>query len=93
MKKSFMTYVMISGALTALVSCGPLPPPLVSDFNGASVKIQDANGRGPYGMDPPRAEAIAEATRICGTAKKRAEFASTTYAGSTYVVNHLFLCL
>ena len=48
---------------------------------------------GPYGIDPIRPEAIAEAVRICATNKKRAEFASTTYAGSTYAVNHLFLCL
>jgi hypothetical protein len=75
--------------LALVAACVTPPTPIVSDYNGASVKIQ---APGFYGSGTPRPEDIAEANRICGTAKKRAEYASTSAAGE-YTVNHLFLCL
>lgn len=61
--------------------------PVVSDFNGASVKIQTY-----LTSQEEMANALTEAQRICGTAGKRAEFASTRYMGN-YAYEHLYLCL
>ena len=64
--------------------------PLVSDYNGASVKIAQTNFFG-EGVRGPKTDA--EALRICTTgSKKRAEYASTRQSGE-YEVEHLYLCL
>lgn len=61
--------------------------PLVSDYNGASVKIQTD-----MFTPEPRESTLAEASRICGIGNKRAEYASSR-ALPNYVHEHLYLCL
>lgn len=79
----------LPAALFALVSCGPVVP-IVSDYNGDSVKIQVSS----MTNDPEgRAKIDAEAQRICRTgSKKRAEFASVRQLPD-YNVEYLYLCL
>lgn len=63
--------------------------PVVSDYNGASVKIQtDAL------LAPKKSDATdAEAARICRAGgKTRAEYASSRDIGN-YRMEHLYLCL
>lgn len=69
-----------------LSACGPIVP-VVSDFNGSSVKIQE-----PFGTLEPTAQTVAEAGRICGKVGKKAEYASTV-ALPNYQSEYLFLCL
>ncbi len=74
----------------ALVGCAE-PDPLVADFNGDSVKIQQSTAlRGANADDP---KVIAEANKICATRKRRAEYASTLMNAGNYTATHLFLCL
>lgn len=73
----------------ALTACAPATP-IVSDFNGDSVKIVQTNiaGEGVRG-----AQTDAEASRICSKgSKKNAEYASSRVL-PTYEVEHLYLCL
>ena len=63
----------------------------MSDYNGASVKIQQNIALEAPNPDDPRI--AAEAGRICGTAGKRAEYASTVTSQQNYTATHLFLCL
>lgn len=72
---------------------------LVSDFNGASVKVKVACGLN-YECQKPRPQDAAEAARICGTKGKKAEYASTAPANvmsSTGVMmenyEHLYICV
>ena len=79
-------------AICLVASCGPMPEnkPIISDFNGASVKLQMQNY---FGEGRPNAASQAEASRICATGgKRRAEYASSI-AKPNYVVEHLYLCL
>lgn len=72
-----------------LVACTP-PNPIVSDFNGDSVKIQSSQFE-----DAKESQAAAqiEADRICQRGnRKRAEYASTRSLPN-YLNEHLFLCL
>lgn len=79
-------------ALLALAGCEiGAPPPLVADYNGASVKIQTRDLFGESRADAPAV--VAEASRICGSAGRRAEYASTLRSSQTYTATHLFLCL
>ncbi|MCV2867913.1 hypothetical protein OEW28_04675 [Defluviimonas sp. WL0002] len=76
-------------ALAVLSGCVPTTA-TVSDYNGASVKVQTSN------LAPAKeqmAVAQKEADRICaiGTSKS-AEYASTRQLPD-YVAEHLFLCL
>ncbi len=75
-------------AIFCVSGCG-VPPPVVSDYNGSSVKIQ-TNGI----YDPKQSSATdAEALRICKAGgKSRAEYASTV-GRPNYVAEHLYLCL
>lgn len=75
--------------LIVLPACVPAQS-TVSDYNGDSVKIQT---QALASQEEQRAEATAEAERICakGT-KKRAEYASTRQLPN-YIAEHLFLCL
>ena len=78
-------------ATFALVLTGCMPAtPVVSDYNGASVKIQTSTMAN---AEEVKANAQAEANRICGKTGKRAEYASTTTDPNTYTAEHLFLCL
>lgn len=72
-----------------LTGCVMPVEPLVSDFNGSSVKLQVPG----FATDPDvGAKVKAEADRICGRVKKRAEYASTRVLPD-YVNEHLYLCL
>ncbi len=72
-----------------LAACVP-EPGVVSGFNGSSVTIR----QGTFATVAEVTPAIqAEADRICGTAGKRAEFASTLSAPDASYAEHLFLCL
>lgn len=74
-----------------LSGCVPTGAPVVSDFNGDSVKVQ-TNGFIP--MQQQRAQADPEALRICRAGgKARAEHASYIANQQTYVNTHLYLCL
>lgn len=77
--------------LTMLIvaACAPLPG-VVSDFNGSSVKIRQETVANVPGVTPQIEE---EAARICATAKKKAEYASTLSAPTKEYAEHLFLCL
>lgn len=84
--KTIVTAVTIAAAL-ALSGCTPVA---VTGFNGDSVTVQSPAAA-------PDNDVIREASRICGTVGKRAEYASSTesyapqYMSATF--NHLFLCL
>lgn len=77
--------IALTFACLALAAC--VPPPAVTDFNGASVKITQ-----PLGLPAPAAPVIAEADRICSKAGKRAEFASARPVPVNQT-EYLFLCL
>lgn len=81
---------LLSLPFFALAACGVPSEPIVSDFNGASVKIAMIN----YMGEGARNDASdAEAARICATSgKKRAEYASTRPLPG-YQLEHLYLCL
>lgn len=64
--------------------------PVVSDYNGASVKLQTSSWES---AETTKAKTQAEATRICAKTGKRAEYASTTTNPNTYISEHLYLCL
>jgi hypothetical protein len=81
-----MEFIRPAVPLLLLAACVPFEP-LVSDFNGSSVKIVDYSD----GQTP---ENTAEAERICKKgSKKTAEYASTVFNQNTYQSEHLFLCL
>lgn len=77
-------------SLLALAACVPAGEPLVSDYNGASVKIAMTNFAG----EGVRSEITdAEALRVCQKGGKRtAEYASSRMAND-YQLEHLYLCL
>lgn len=82
---------LIALALIASLSACVTAAPLVTDFNGDSVKIQ-TDAFAP--LEQQKATATAEAQRICAKgSKKRAEYASTVNNSQTYTATHLFLCL
>lgn len=61
--------------------------PMVSDFNGSSVKVvEDFGGR------TPTSATVEEAKRICGKVGKTSEFASARNLPN-YQTEYLFLCL
>ncbi len=77
-------------AVVFLSACVPPGEPIVSDYNGDSVKIAMANAFGEGGRS---AETDAAALRSCNKGGKRtAEYASTSISGE-YQVEHLYLCL
>jgi hypothetical protein len=79
--------------VVGLSACMPVQP-VVSDFNGASVKIQRATLVSDT-VDEAKAKTLAEATRICQSGgKARAEYASSRMLpGDTYTAEDLYLCL
>ena len=64
--------------------------PLVSDFNGDSVKVQVA-AFAP--QDEALTKSLNEAQRICGRVGKSAEYASSRNLADEYTTEHLYLCL
>lgn len=76
-------------ALLSLAACVE-PGPIVSDYNGASVKVVTLA----ITSAEPTPEAAAEALRICKAGgKRKAEYASTRVNSQTYEAEHLYLCL
>lgn len=73
-------------AALALSACVVTAPPVVTDFNGASVKM-NTDALSPY----PNAATNAEAARICGMDAKRPEYASSRPIQGGF--EHLYLCL
>lgn len=76
-------------SLMAVAACVPAEP-IVSDYNGSSVKIQTSSLAATADI---KATTQAEADRICAKTGKRAEYASTVNDPNTYVSEHLYLCL
>lgn len=73
----------------AVAACVPAQP-IVSEYNGSSVKIQTSSLAATADI---KTTTQAEADRICGKTGKRAEYASTLTDPNTYVSEHLYLCL
>ena len=82
-----MKLQIILASILILSACDATP--VVSDFNGSSVKIQTS---ALTSVKEARASSQAEANRICGKVGKHAEYASTR-AAADYVAEHLYLCL
>ena len=61
--------------------------PMVSDFNGSSVKVVED-----FGGKKPTTATVQEAQRICGKVGKTSEYA-TTRTLPNYQTEYLFLCL
>jgi hypothetical protein len=76
-------------ALLALAGCVPATP-IVSDYNGASVKIQTSTLADTGEAD---AVALAEASRICKTGGKRTAEPASSRMVDDYTVERLYLCL
>ena len=84
MKKSFLSILLLA------VSACAMPEPIVTDFNGSSVKLTVPKGTE---VNPEMKDKTnAEATRICGRVGKSPEIASSR-AVSQYQSEVLFLCL
>lgn len=79
----------LTASLLVLVACVPSEP-IVSDYNGSSVKIAMTNLAG----EGQRSDVTdAEALRICQKGGKRtAEYASARWIND-YQLEHLYLCL
>jgi hypothetical protein len=78
--------------LTALSVAGCAnPDPVVSDYNGASVKITQTQVAAL--SDPTDPAIVNQAVRICATDGRKAEYASTVRNPNTSQATHLFLCL
>lgn len=80
--------VMLTIVLLALGGCAT-PRPVVTEYNGASVKISVPKA---YAGKAPRPQDYTEAQRICSATQKRAEYAST-FEDKKYSIDYLFLCL
>lgn len=79
----------IFAALVALSAC-VLPGPIVSDYNGDSVKVVTLS----YVSTVPTPETDSEALRICRAGGRvKAEYASTRMDTRTGESTHLYLCL
>lgn len=76
-------------SIIPLTACVPAGEPIISDFNGDSVKLVQNNYFG-EGVRGPQTDA--EAARICGKSGKTAEYASIRQVAD-YQVEHLYLCL
>ncbi|MBA3908314.1 MAG: hypothetical protein C0524_00220 [Rhodobacter sp.] len=85
-----MKTFVLTAFLLALAACVPAGEPIVSDYNGDSVKIAMYNA---FGEGARSAATDAEALRICQKGGKRtAEYASVRQSAE-YQVEHLYLCL
>lgn len=84
-----MRHIFLFIPLISLAACIEAQP-LVSDFNGDSVKVQ-VSSFAP--QDEARAKSLGEAERICGRVGKSAEYASSRTLADDYTYEHLYLCL
>ncbi|WP_123876578.1 hypothetical protein [Fuscovulum blasticum] len=75
------------GFLIPFLLAGCVTTPVVSDFNGSSVKLVES-----FGSAKPTEATVAEASRICGKVGKKAEAASARSLPN-YDMEYLFLCL
>ncbi len=82
-------YYGIAAAAFLLTACD-ITEPVVSDFNGDSVKVATSSFDT---VEYQRKTAGAEAERICQKVGKKAEYASTTTNSQTYQNINLYLCL
>ena len=82
-----MRALIFTAGLLLLGACDA--PPVVSDFNGSSVKLQTSSL---VPVHDAKASTQTEAGRICGKVGKQAEYASTRTLPN-YVSEHLYLCL
>lgn len=82
-------YSLGIAAALLLVACD-VTEPVVSDFNGNSVKIATSSFDS---VEHQRKTALVEANRICGKVGKKAEYASTSANSQTYQNTNLYLCL
>ncbi len=84
-----MKKVAYTLALATLAGCVSPSEPIVSDYNGDSVKISQYN----YFSEGGRhAGTDAEAARICAKKGRKAEYASVRYLPNSYA-EHLYLCV
>lgn len=82
-------YAAIAFAFS-LSACVPATP-VVTDYNGASVKLQTSQFAD---QEQAKVALQAEAERICRQGgKRRAEYASTRVNSRDYINEHLYLCL
>jgi len=79
-----LTAIIFTGF--TLAACGEAVP-VVSNYNGDSVKIQVSTLMENQGPNSQK-----EADRICGKGGKKAEYASTIMV-SDYTAERLYLCL
>lgn len=91
MKRRTMHKLLMILPPFALAGCLANPAPVVVDYNGSSVKVQQFQVTLPTEAD--KALIREEAQRICATDGRRAEYASTTNDPRTTTGTHLFLCL
>lgn len=77
--------------LVLVVSACEEPEPIVSDFNGSSVRIQQSTVFTPADADAK--DVVEEARRICARVGKEAEYASSRPGPNSVFHEHLFLCL
>jgi hypothetical protein len=85
--KSYSMFVTV--VAIAVSGCVPATP-IVSDYNGASVKIQTSVLADTSEAD---AVALAEATRICKTGGKRTAEPASQRPVDEYTIERLYLCL
>ncbi len=83
------TLIFPAIAALGLAACVPATP-VVSDFNGSSVKIQVSQMAD---QEEAKANAQAEATRICQQGGKRRAEPASTRTVADYTSELLFLCL
>ena len=83
-----MKLIFTISAICLLTACVPATP-VVSDYNGASVKLQTS---ALASEEDIKTTTQAEANRICAKTGKRAEYASTRQLPD-YNSEHLYLCL
>lgn len=86
-----MKKIIVTIFATSIVSACTEPAPVVSDFNGHSVKIQQSTIFTPPNPNLPGIKT--EAQRICGREGKEAEYASSRSGPNNAYADHLFLCV
>ena len=77
-------------SLALLTACVPAGEPIVSDYNGDSVKIAMYNA---FGEGARSAATDAEALRICQKGGRRTGEYASVQQSAEYQVEHLYLCL
>lgn len=78
-------------AVVPLLSACAEADPVVSDFNGDSVKIQQSTIM--TVPDASRPEIVEIANKTCGAKGRKAQYASSRVGPNAYYSDHLFLCL